>query len=129
MTKSVPRILLVDDSPLSLACAEDALREAGFEVACATDLSALDQLAKDQRFDLMLMDVVMPEAFGDDVANVLRWVRGVETPILLLSSLADDELAQRVLDAELDGYIPKRLGLDGMVGRVRDFLASRAVAS
>lgn len=119
------RILLVDDSPLTLACAEGALVEAGYAVSAAPDLSSLDVLAEHERFDLVLMDVIMPEAFGDDVAAMLRAVRGLQAPVLLLSSLDDADLAERVRDAELDGFIPKRLGLEGMVQRVREFLAAR----
>ena len=128
MSIQLPRILLVDDSPLTLACAEDALVEAGFSVRCAPDLSSLDAVAMGQHFDLVLMDVIMPEAFGDDVAAMLRAVRGLETPILLLSSLDDAELATRARDAELDGYISKRVGLDGLVTQVRAFLAAREAA-
>jgi DNA-binding response OmpR family regulator len=117
------RILLVDDSPLTLACAEDALVAAGYAVRCASDLSELDGL--DHDVDLVLMDVVMPEAFGDDVAAMLRGARRLAAPILLLSSLDDDELKQRVAEAELDGYIPKSAGIAGMVEHVRAFLAAR----
>lgn len=121
-----PRILLVDDSPLSLACAEDALVEAGFAVHCAADLGSLEGLSDDHGFDLVLMDVMMPEVYGDDVASVLRSVRGVSTPILLLSSLDEAELAERAREASIDGYIPKSIGVEGLVVRVREFLASRA---
>jgi DNA-binding response OmpR family regulator len=122
-----PCILLVDDSPLTLACAEEALREAGYRVRAAPDLSELDAAA-DGEFDLILMDVVMPEAYGDDVAAMLKAVRGLEAPILLLSSLDEAELAERVRDAGLDGFIPKSAGIDGMVDRVRGFLAARGAA-
>jgi DNA-binding response OmpR family regulator len=123
-----PCILLVDDSPLTLACAEEALREAGYRVRTAPDLSELDAAADGQAYDLILMDVVMPEAYGDDVAAMLKAVRGLEAPILLLSSLDEAELAERVRDAGLDGFIPKSAGIDGMVDRVRSFLAARGAA-
>jgi DNA-binding response OmpR family regulator len=123
---SAPRILLVDDSPFSLACTEDALVEAGFAVHCASDLGSLAGATDGPAFDLVLMDVMMPDAAGDDVAQALRSIRGVDTPILLLSSLDEVELAARARAARLDGYIPKRIGVDGLVVRVREFLASRA---
>ena len=59
----------------------------------------------------------MPELYGDDVAMVLRAARGVETPIYLLSSLSADELAERAHEADIDGYICKRDGIDALVER------------
>jgi DNA-binding response OmpR family regulator len=72
--------------------------------------------------DLVLMDVVLQEAFGDDLAMLLRGVRGFECPILLLSSLPDQLLERRAADAELDGYISKRSGLAGIVARAKELL-------
>jgi two-component system sensor histidine kinase and response regulator WspE len=118
------RILVVDDSPLSLAVEKETLESAGFSVVCARDLSDIDRMGESEidALDLVLMDVKMPEAYGDDVAMVLRSVRGVKSPILLVSSLDDAELERRVADAGVDGYISKHGGLDELARRVRTIL-------
>ena len=116
------RILLMDDSPMVLEIMGDALEDAGLEVLCARDLNELSKHCAESDVDLILMDVQMPEAFGDDVAMVLRLVRGVNAPIYLLSSLSDADLAERVDEAELDGYIGKSLGTEGIVDRVLEIL-------
>lgn len=116
------RILLLDDSPIVHDVIGDALVEAGLEVASAQNLDELEQCRASGTFDLVLMDVQMPEAFGDDVAMVLRSVRGVETPIYLLSGLADEELEQRAADAEIDGFISKKLSPAEIVRRVQRIL-------
>src|SRR5262245_20664806 len=72
------------------------------------------------------MDVVLQEAFGDDVAAMLRSTRDFSCPIYLVSSLDDEELAQRATDAGLDGFISKRLGLPGVVERVTQLMGARA---
>jgi hypothetical protein len=87
MTGERKRILIVDDSPLLLDLAKEALERAGFTVLVTQDFRQLGSLQQHGRIDLILMDVQMPELFGDDVAAVLREVRGVKTPIYLLSSL------------------------------------------
>ena len=117
------RILIVDDSALLLEVARVALEAAGYRVATANDMAALDH----QRgpFDLVLMDVQMPELFGDDVASVLRHVHGVAAPIYLFSSLECDDLRARVEEAGIDGYISKRDGIERMVARVAEILARR----
>jgi DNA-binding response OmpR family regulator len=78
--------------------------------------------------DLVFMDVVLQEAFGDDLAPLLR-MRGFECPILLMSSLPDEELDQRSTDAGLDGFVSKRGGLAEMVARARKLLGDGVAAS
>ncbi len=114
------KVLIVDDSEIVLEAARGALEHAGFEVFVANDLSQLAGYRGGA--DLLLMDVQMPEAYGDEVAQVLRDVRGVSVPIWLFSSLDDAELARRVSEAGLDGWISKRAGVEAMVDQVRAIL-------
>jgi CheY-like chemotaxis protein len=120
---SAQRILVVDDSPFTGEAVAWALRGAGFEVEVARDLWDLEREDLVQP-DLVLMDVVLQEAFGDDLAMLLRGVRGFECPIVLLSSLPDHLLERRAADAELDGFISKRNGLAAIVARARELLGS-----
>jgi two-component system NtrC family sensor kinase len=115
------RILLVDDSALIRASAAQALEAAGFDI---TVRAAFDELLEHgiEGFDLILMDVHMPELYGDDVAFTLRGERGVTTPIYLFSSLEEHELAKLAADAGIDGYLLKSAGLDELVVRVRQIL-------
>ena len=117
------RILLVDDSALIRVSAAQALESAGFAV---TVRAAFDELLEHgiDGFDLILMDVHMPELYGDDVAFTLRGERGVTTPIYLFSSLEERELAKLANDAGIDGYVLKSAGLDALVERVRQILAA-----
>jgi CheY-like chemotaxis protein len=116
------RILLVDDSPIIQRAATRALTEAGYEVTTRGSFDELLDLGLDA-YDLILMDVQMPELFGDDVAAVLRNERGVMTPIYLFSSIAQDDLATRAAAARVDGYISKSSGIEDMVERVRQILS------
>jgi DNA-binding response OmpR family regulator len=114
-------VLIVDDSALTLTHTQQALEEGGFEVQTAMDLAALDGLAPGGT-DLVLMDVRLPEVYGDDVALWLRAARGVKVPILLFSDLGVDELAARARDAKVEGYVSKRDGIGAVVARVRAVL-------
>lgn len=115
------RILLVDDSPLIRESAAQALTTAGYQVAVRAAFDELIEHGLDG-FDLILMDVQMPELYGDDVAFTLRGERGVTTPIYLFSSINEDELAGLADDAGVDGYISKNAGLEELVARVRTIL-------
>lgn len=116
------RILLMDDSEIFLEVTGSALKAAGYEVVCANDLAQLAEARAKGPSDLVLMDVQMPEAFGDDVAMTLRHVYGISAPIYLLSSLEEKELVDRVEWAKIDGFISKQVGLQAIVDRVRTIL-------
>jgi two-component system response regulator FimZ (fimbrial Z protein) len=115
------RILLVEDSPIIQAAVSNALGNAGYDLATVGTFEDLMSRGLDG-IDLILMDVQMPELYGDDVAMVLR-ERGVKTPIYLFSSLAPAELAERAKSAGVDGYIHKGEGMDHLLDRVREILA------
>ncbi|MEJ7596529.1 MAG: response regulator [Kofleriaceae bacterium] len=118
MTK---RVLLVEDSPIIQAAAVHALTSAGYQVSARSTFDELLAQGVDG-YDLILMDVQMPELYGDDVASVLRNERGITTPIYLFSSLDPSELALRAADAEIDGFIAKSQGVDHLVSCVRQIL-------
>jgi len=115
-------ILVFDDSPFALALTRAALESAGFSVAIAGDLTSFESQCAAFNPDLILVDVQMPEAFGDDVALTLRRWRGVEIPILLVSSLDPNELARRAQRAQASGYICKGAGMSELVRRCRELL-------
>jgi DNA-binding response OmpR family regulator len=119
MTK--PSVLLIDDSSLILAAARHALMTAGCEVTTALTLEELAAVPANN-FDLILMDVEMPELYGDDIAAILRHERNVRVPIYLFSSVQHDQLAALARDAGIDGFISKQDGMDAMVDRVRGIL-------
>jgi CheY-like chemotaxis protein len=116
------QVLLVDDSALVLEVMRSALVAAGYEVLIANNLTQLEEVRQRSRPDLVLMDVQMPEAFGDDVAMVLRAAREVEAPIYLLSTLDEADLRRRAREAEIDGFISKQLGAPAIVKRVEQII-------
>ena len=124
MTARRKQILVVDDSPLVLEMMTAALGDAGYDVLTAADLRELDHHRAHSRPDLVLMDVQMPEAFGDDVAMVLRQAKDVQAPIYLLSTLDEQELRRRAEEAEIDGFICKHIGVEAIIDRVRQIVGA-----
>jgi CheY-like chemotaxis protein len=115
------RILIVDDSPIVLMAARHVLVEAGFDVETRSGVEEIGEKGVNG-FDLILMDVQMPQLFGDDIASILRNDRGLRTPIYLFSTLSPAELAMRARDARVDGYISKELGMSNLVDEVHRIL-------
>jgi DNA-binding response OmpR family regulator len=115
------RILVIDDSPLIVEVVREGLEDDNVDVEGLVELPALDQWKELDRFDLIMIDVQMPAMLGDDVAMALRG-HSVSSPIVLLSSLPEPELAARARDAGADGYISKRRGFDSLIAEVRMWL-------
>ena len=122
------RILIVDDNPVVIGAAKRVLVHAGYEVETRGSVAEVDANGADG-FDLILMDVVMPELYGDDVAAILRHERGVRGRIVLYSTLDEDELKQRAAAANVDGFINKGLGLKHLVAEVERILGAPATGS
>ncbi|MCI0570526.1 MAG: response regulator [Myxococcaceae bacterium] len=118
----MPRVLVLDDSPMLVELTVEALLAAGFQAAGAVDLASLDAQLKGGPVDLVLMDVNMPEMFGDDVVEYLRHQRGVKAKLVLYSDIAEPELVQKTRSSGADGYIGKADGIEGVVARVRQML-------
>jgi DNA-binding response OmpR family regulator len=124
MTAAKKTILVMDDSTIILETLRAVFEGAGYGVATASNLAELEAARATVQPDLLVLDVQMPEAFGDDVGRVLRDVKRVNAPILLFSSLADEALAERVRDAELAGYVSKNAGLGALLERVTAMLGT-----
>ena len=122
------RVLVVDDSAYTGEAVAWALLKAGYEPLVARDLWDLERVSAGKP-DLVFMDVVLSEAFGDDLAPLLRDMYGFTCPIVLFSSLPEAELAQRASDSGVDGYVSKRAGLSAIVARANEMLGGSSTAT
>ena len=119
------RVLVVDDERPVREALERALRLEGYDVDLAADgAEALAQLGHTSP-DVIVLDVLMPEVDGLEVARRLR-AAGDGTPILLLT--ARDAVSDRVegLDAGADDYLVKPFALEELHARLRALLRRSA---
>lgn len=107
---------------------EKGLTEAGYEVEIARDGVAGLELALAKKFDLLLIDVMVPKKDGWTVVEEVR-AAGVKTPILFLT--ARDSVPDRVKGLELGGddYLVKPFAFAELLARVRSLLRRPAAAS
>lgn len=112
------RILIVEDEPHIAAYVKRGLTEQGYAVdTAATGREALDW-AETVTFDLIVLDILLPELDGLAVCRALR-ARQVRTPLLMLTArdTVDDRVAG--LDAGADDYLVKPFALKELLARVR----------
>ena len=100
---------------------KDNLEFEGYQVKIATDGSQGLTAIENHQYDLVLLDVMLPELSGFDVCRIAR-ERGITTPIILLT--AKGEEIDKVLGLELgaDDYITKPFGLRELLARVKAVL-------
>jgi two-component system copper resistance phosphate regulon response regulator CusR len=115
------RILVIEDEKKTAAFLAKGLDEAGYTVEIARDGETGTSLALASRFDLLLVDVMLPKKDGWSVVADLR-SRGVHTPILFLT--ARDSVPDRVKGLELgaDDYLIKPFAFSELVARIRSLL-------
>ena len=116
------RVLVIDDSPMIVDLLVKALESAGVAAAAASDLAQLDARLSVGEHELVLVDVNMPEMYGDDVVEFLREQRKLTCKLLLYSDIPEDELKTKVVRSGADGYISKGGGLEGTVAEVQRLL-------
>lgn len=119
--RSAPRkILLVDDSALALMLEAEILTNEGHDVRTAESVSQLNAVLRDFAPDIILTDVKMPDIDGADLCRLIKAQVTRLVPVILFSSLPDQELAPLARSCGADGFLSKSNGLESLVERVDD---------
>jgi two-component system KDP operon response regulator KdpE len=114
------QILVVDDERPIRRALEVTLSKAGYRVSTATDAAETLTQAALNPPDLVILDLMLPDADGADVCRQLReWLRA---PILLISAVGEEQDKIRALDAGADDYLTKPFGIGELLARVRALL-------
>ena len=113
-------VLVVDDEPQILRALQTNLRGAGYDVATAASVEEALSAAAMRPPDAIILDLVLPDGSGIDVARELRsWSAA---PILVLSVVGDEAEKVAALDAGADDYVQKPFGIDELLARLRALL-------
>src|SRR5216110_808539 len=115
------RILVIEDEKKTAAFLAKGLREAGFAVDLARDGETGSEQARAKKFDLLIVDIMLPHKDGWQVVAELRRDK-IRTPILFLT--ARDSVRDRVKGLELgaDDYLVKPFAFSELLARVRSVL-------
>ena len=114
------KILVVEDDPMLREGLGDLLRGAGHEVEMAMDGAIGLEKGKEEVFDLVILDLMLPRLDGVEVCRRLRTVRPA-LPILMLTARGAEDDKVRGLSAGADDYVTKPFGVRELLARVEAF--------
>ena len=115
-----PHILVVDDDREIRSLVAQLLRKHGFRVTDAADGREMMQVLEDGRFDLVVLDLMLP---GEDGLTLCRRVRGTSSlPIIMLTAMGEE--TDRIVGLEMgaDDYLPKPYNPRELLARIRAVL-------
>ena len=112
------RILIAEDEPRVASFLEKGLRSSGFATTVVADGIAASTLARDDDFDLLVLDLGLP---GKDGIEVLRELRsaGQRLPVIVLTARGDPDDRVAGLETGADDYLPKPFYLEELIARIR----------
>ena len=115
------QILIIEDEPGIAIGLEDDLKLEGYAVEIATDGETGSRRAREQTFDLIVLDIMLPKKDGLEVCRELRR-HGIRTPILMLTARAQE--AEKVVGLEVgaDDYVTKPFGVRELRARIMALL-------
>lgn len=115
------KILLVDDNPKYI---EDVLPYYGYEVTCAYNgMQAIEKLNQDNSFDLVLLDVMMPEMNGWETLKAIRNSKTMQDlPVIMVTAVNEDQKMVSGLKIGADDYIVKPFILPNLLARIEAVL-------
>ncbi|ASD63227.1 response regulator transcription factor [Bdellovibrio bacteriovorus] len=119
------RILVVEDQIKMANFLKKGLNEVGYAVDLAESGSAAESYMAQGDYDLVILDVMLPDQSGIDTARHIRR-DGYEGPILMLTALSTTKDKVHGLDAGADDYLTKPYSFDELHARVRALLRRKA---
>ena len=112
------RVLIVDDEPKILKIFGLKLKLTGFEVVTTTSGIDAIELVRSQKFDVILLDMLMPDISGMDVLREIRSFSQI--PIIMFT--ARDNIFEMAKQSGANGYIPKPVNPDDLIKKIKAVL-------
>ncbi len=115
-------VLIVEDNEMNVRLFSDLLKSKGYGVIACTDSTKAVQTIKENRPDVVLMDIQMPEISGLELTKRIRADKSIrETKIVAVSAFAMDEDIERIRAAGCDDYISKPIEINSFFKTVEQY--------
>ena len=121
------RLLLIDDSATVRAALAARLLDRGYPVRTARSMTEAARVLAEFDPEIVVTDVCMPHVEGDELCRRIKAHMKRLVPVLLYSSLPEDQLAERARRAGADGYLCKIRGVEALIERLDELLAEEVL--
>ncbi len=129
MPEGPTSLLVVDDDEMNRDMLSRRLQRKGYDVAVAHDGNRALELIRDQRFDLVLLDVMMPGLNGLEVLKILREAHtATDLPIIMATARGESQDIVKALGLGANDYVTKPLDFPVVLARVQTHLALKRTA-
>jgi len=117
------KMLLVEDNPINQQVAEQILQPTGINIISAPNGAEAVRMVQENSFDIVLMDIQMPEMDGYEATDIIRKkLRMKDLPIIAMTAHAMHGDKERCLASGMDDYIPKPIDKELMISIIRTHL-------
>jgi DNA-binding response OmpR family regulator len=114
------RILIIEDDISISELQKDYLEMSGYEVVCAFDGNSGLECIKNEIFDLIILDLMLPQKHGFDILKEISDSKQI--PVLIVSAKSDETFKIKGLNLGADDYITKPFGMGELVARVNSHI-------
>ena len=119
------RILIVEDDHRNMTLLHDLLKAHGYEILKASDGLEAMNVARNERPDLILMDIRLPTISGLDATRLLKQDNQTNAiPIIAVTAFATPEDENMALESGCAAYITKPVNIDELLRKIRSFLSA-----
>jgi DNA-binding response OmpR family regulator len=114
-------ILVIEDDPTVRLLVKKALEHHGGNISVADTAQSGGKQAKEEEFDMIILDLRLPDGNGYDVCENIR-NSGIKTPVLILSAEQETDIKVKNLNAGADDYLTKPFSIDELLARIEAIL-------
>jgi DNA-binding response OmpR family regulator len=120
------KILLVEDEPMLSNLLKQRLEKEGIQVTAAHDGEEAVKLLKQDKPDLILLDIILPKMSGFEVLEEMKGDPTVQSaPVVVVSNLGQDSDVEKAQKFGAVGYFVKaQMSIEDLVSKVKEFLGS-----
>lgn len=120
------RILVVDDNKLNLKIIDKIVKRYGIDtVLVDSGAACLNLINNNEKFDLILMDDMMPKMRGTEVFSRLKQIKGFNTPVVALTANALSGMRESYLKAGFDDYLAKPIEKKELIRVLQEYLTKK----